>query len=242
MHEWSPFQCLKLLAFCICNRQSSIKKGFIMRNLGCILLCMLFCLSPVVVFAGDLEAPAAPTDAGNTLWELTCEASGSKTGIRYGGCDCSGGTLYVDRWCDNGDGTVTDLLNCLAWLKDAGWGGMYPWYTPLYTSDTNANARAAQLADGMGDLSDGSVKGDWRLPTHLELHNLISCTPALRCSSGSCNLFAFTGVLASRYWSSSTNPANEALVWVVDTVTGRDNLHMCNIMGPNYVWPVRSDN
>lgn len=37
-------------------------------------------------------------------------------------CTCKG-TLYENRWCDNGNGTVTDLTTCLVWLKKADWGG-----------------------------------------------------------------------------------------------------------------------
>ncbi len=31
---------------------------------------MLFCLIPVTVFAGDLEAPAEPTEAGSAMYTL----------------------------------------------------------------------------------------------------------------------------------------------------------------------------
>ena len=46
--------------------------------------------------------------------------------IRYGGCTCTG-TMFGKRWCDNGDGTVTDLTTCLVWLKKADWGGQKVW-------------------------------------------------------------------------------------------------------------------
>ena len=41
-----------------------------MRNLSWILLSVLFCLSPVAVFAGDLYAPAPPSDAGSAMYTL----------------------------------------------------------------------------------------------------------------------------------------------------------------------------
>ncbi len=54
-----------------------------------------------------------------------------KTGT-YKGCSCSG-TVVDSRWCNNGDGTVTDLLGnegkgtCLVWLGNASWGGLKEW-------------------------------------------------------------------------------------------------------------------
>ncbi|MBF0497971.1 MAG: hypothetical protein HQK58_15575 [Deltaproteobacteria bacterium] len=36
---------------------------------------------------------------------------------------CKGTLSPQGRWCDNNNGTVTDMSNGLIWLKDAGWGG-----------------------------------------------------------------------------------------------------------------------
>ena len=88
------------------------------------------------------------------------------------GSTCEGTLSPLGRWCDQGDGTVKDMTTGLVWLKKADWGGQYPLWDDLY--DPDAHHRAAQLWDGSpyegsAGLSDGSVEGDWRLPTKTEL-------------------------------------------------------------------------
>ena len=60
------------------------------------------------------------------------------------------------RFTDNGNGTVTDNLTGLTWLKNANCYGTRVWATAL----TDANT----LNSGECGLTDGSVEGDWRLP------------------------------------------------------------------------------
>ena len=88
--------------------------------------------------------------------------------------DCAGtgqdgeyqaGVSVDPRFTDNGDGTVTDNLTGLIWLKDADCFGSRNW--------TNALSDANTLADGSCGLTDGSVAGDWRLPNVRELQSLI---------------------------------------------------------------------
>jgi hypothetical protein len=148
--------------------------------------------------------------------------------------------LYENRWCDNGDGTVTDLTTCLVWLQKADWGGLKKWEDCSAAHD-DARTRAGILYDGLpsGDagLSDGSVAGDWRLPTKEELDGLVNGTPLLRCTSGPCDLYGFTGVQSNDYWSSTTFAFFTEGAWVVSMFDG-------NVFAPNkaftrYVWPVR---
>ena len=54
-------------------------------------------------------------------------------------------------------------------------------------------------------LSDGSVEGDWRLPTLSELKALTSGTEAV----SSTNMRAFTSVQPSVYWSSTALSAGD---------------------------------
>jgi len=162
-------------------------------------------------------------------------------------CICKG-TLVGTRWCDNEDGTVTDMTTCLVWLKKADWGGTKPWRNdstdcsdPSYTCYDDAHTRAGLLAAGSdgADLSDASSVGDWRLPTAIELEKLASDPEAVR--SG--NMRAFTGVQESYYWSSTTTPtpANDtSLAWFV--YMGLGFVNDGSKTRSHYVWPVRSGN
>ena len=157
-------------------------------------------------------------------------------------CTCKG-TLYENRWCDNGDGTVTDLTTCLVWLQKADWGGLKPWREEGdWTHNDDANTRAGILKDGTADanLSDGSVAGDWRLPTKTELVGLVNGEPNLRCLSGPCDLYGFTGLQSSYYWSSSTYAGGTDYAWYVYLSDG--DVNVGNKSGSTYVWPVRSGN
>ncbi|MCP4576614.1 MAG: DUF1566 domain-containing protein [Deltaproteobacteria bacterium] len=149
--------------------------------------------------SGDAEAGDIMKD--KKAWVEGLELSGT----RYGGCTCER-TLNGTRWCDNGDGTVTDMLGyngkgqCLVWLKDASWGGQYALWVNT-EGGTNAHDRAAQLKTGVGGLTDGSVEGDWRLPTKTELVGLVNGPNWVRCVTpqGPCDLYGFTGVQAGGY-------------------------------------------
>jgi hypothetical protein len=127
------------------------------------------------------------------------------------------------RFTDNGDGTVTDNLTALIWLKNAHCWGDQNWGNALTTSNA--------LADGQCGLTDGSSAGDWRLPNVNELHSLIDLTqsnPAL--PSG----HHFNGVQSGSYWSSTADAIGAKVV----SLTNGDvsNYDKSN---PSYVWPVR---
>ena len=117
----------------------------------------------------------------------TAYVNGSRvTGNLAGGvpCTCPGGSSPLGRWCDNGDGTVTDTTNGLVWLKNASWGGYKPWVNSTTWDDVHT--RVGILISGMGDLTDGSVAGDWRLPTKEEFVTMTTGTEYIR--SGSMSL------------------------------------------------------
>jgi hypothetical protein len=203
--------------------------------------------APEGYYDGDDRVSA--TDAQVVALDIDFAAGNIKDGVEifgvagdlHGGCDCSGGTLNGTRWCDNGDGTVTDLLGydgkgeCLVWLKNAAWGGQYAFWVNT-VDGTNAHDRAAQLKDGEGGLNDGSVEGDWRLPTKTELYGLANGTESVR--SGS--MRSFEGVQSYYYWSSTTYASDPDDAWFVGMVDG--------LVGGGlkdyslYVWPVRSGN
>lgn len=93
---------------------------------------------------------------------------------------------------------------------------------------------AAGLANGSCGLSDGSVVGDWRVPTKDELVALTTGTDPVLSST----LQLFSNVQAYIYWSSSTAGGN--YVWYVGMDVGLvGTIHKGNSI---YVWPVRGGN
>jgi len=144
------------------------------------------------------------------------------------------------RFTDNSNGTVTDNLTGLIWLKDAmcqfkgiSWSDAVMFANSLYDGWTG---------DGFGGdcgLSDGSSVGDWRLPNTRELLSLIDFgrrLPAL--PSG----HPFTVSQDRTYWSSTSdydNPTPEA--WAVNMGYGDMNDWDKSYTGL-HVWAVRGAN
>ena len=110
-----------------------------------------------------------------------------------------------ERFTDNGDGTVTDNLTALVWLKDSTCLGDQDWPTALRSCKL--------LRSGSCGLTDGSTAYQWRLPNINELHSLIDPTqsnPALP------NGHPFIGNdLSYVYWSSSTAADSPQFAWGV---------------------------
>ncbi|MGE0592748.1 MAG: hypothetical protein AB7G23_08915 [Vicinamibacterales bacterium] len=77
------------------------------------------------------------------------------------------------RFADCLDGTVRDGMTGLTWLQHA----------DCLTTTVHAEAGAvvARLADGQCGLTDGSVPGDWRLPTREEWSATLTASAALGC-------------------------------------------------------------
>lgn len=214
---------------------------------------------PGLVSAGELE-PVGPPNTGTmyTLEEIynvaldtnsnvivnggaSCESVPvGKTGqtISYGTRDDGDlmmGVAWPDpRFTDNNDGTVTDNLTGLIWLKRANYintnGG---------TGDDTwgiALSFANGLSDGECNLSDGSVDGDWRLPNIKELCSLIDFGSTTLLPSGHPFLGADYGV----FWSSTTSVFNTNAAWflgIADCV-----LFYYSKSYTAYAWPVRSAN
>jgi hypothetical protein len=90
------------------------------------------------------------------------------------------GILWTSpRFIDHSNGTVTDTLTWLKWLKNADCFGKQTW--------SNALSLANNLKDGDCGLTDGSVPGVWRLPNIKELLSLINYDyiyPALSDATG----------------------------------------------------------
>ena len=135
----------------------------------------------------------------------------------------------ASRFTDNQNGTVTDNLTGLIWLKNANCFEYIDWYEALDASNS--------LAAGQCGLSDGSSSGDWRLPNVRELHSLVDfgeINPALPAEH------PFTEVQSGYYWSSTTVAGYPDVAWYVYMDYGI--VYPSNKDYHSHVWPVRGGN
>jgi len=161
--------------------------------------------------------------------------------------DLQKGVQWPDpRFTDNGDGTVTDNLTRLIWLKTADCFGVTVWWGEALHASNN-------LADGQCGLSDGSLTGHWRLPNVRELFSLIDFGENGPLPAG----HPFTGVGSTTrdgFWSSTTAPYHSpgGGAWCVDFYPGEHYIDRLLRPEDKYddeqtgigkaVWPVRGGN
>jgi len=132
----------------------------------------------------------------------------------------TGNDVPSTRFLDNGDGTVTDNMTGLMWVK-----------SPDSTTRTWANALT--YCEGL----DSASHTDWRLPTVSELETLTNYSQ--NAPATWLNGQGFSNVQSSYYWSSTTYAPGAGYAWsVVYMYNGYVNIYAKT--NYNYVWPVRS--
>ena len=186
-----------------------------MKKLLIIIMSMV--LTGMVVakssFAGTVQLP----ETGQTLSYGTNDDGALHKGVAW----------PSPRFTDNGNGTVTDSLTGLIWLKnancfDGGW--------------TDALKGVGSLANGQCGLTDGSAAGKWRLPNVDELRSLLNAgRPNM---SAWLNTQGFSGVQTGHYWSSTTYAPSIVDAWYVNMQDG--HVLWSHKTNDYYVWPVRS--
>jgi hypothetical protein len=152
---------------------------------------------------------------------------------------------------DCGNGTIKDTETGLFWLKDASCLGQKDWAA--------GNVAAAELGHGQCGLTDGSLPGDWRLPT-------LACSPIGQCPFSNAtgefaSIFAplcdspfildtagtgcwsdgnpFSGVQSATYWSASTVPGIPHIAWVAVLSLNAGFVNDLTKSQNSWVWPVR---
>lgn len=152
-----------------------------------------------------------PQTGQTTCWDFSgtvidCAGTGQDGDIQAGVVPPS------PRFTDNMDGTITDNLMGLIWLKNANCFGTRMWALAL----TDANT----LNSGECGLTDSSVEGDWYLPNRNQLTSLLDLenfSPALPTGH------PFMNFQSSNYWSSTTLPNFPDNAWFVFFDFGRVN-------------------
>lgn len=143
------------------------------------------------------------------------------------------------RYNDCGNGTVTDSVTGLIWLKDPNCLMSATW--------DDATKKVANLKNGDCMLTDGSAPGDWRLPTNKEWEATMAPAKSLMCSyptmtddeGKACiknGKSSFTDLESDYYWSSTPNEGS-GRIFVGDL----DHGNILSVDAPNgqRVWPVR---
>ena len=137
------------------------------------------------------------------------------------------------RFLDNKDGTVTDNLTGLIWLKNTKCFKMMDWESAILATKGLKDGDCGP--DSALVLSDGSSAGDWRLPTMKELCILIDYSkrnPALP------DGHMFSDFPSGYFWSSTALDSHPEMAWIVYMESGTtcyDDIK--NHAG--HIWPVR---
>ena len=129
----------------------------------------------------------------------------------------TGAPLTYPRFIDNNNGTLTDTVTGLIWLKQANCIDQ-PWSAAVATVN--------QLASGACGLTDNSTAGQWRMPNRNEMLSLSD-----RMQTNEADFFdntflnldgsvyqspIFTNFVVSQYyWTSTTDAANPTSAWSV---------------------------
>ena len=168
--------------------------------------------------------PAPVARSGQTVSTTAGDDGALQTGVAW----------PSPRFTDNHNGTVTDNLTGLIWLKNANCFSQRRWNGALNV--------ARGLNSGECGLTDGSVAGAWRLPQIQELKSLVDWgrkSPALPGGG-----VVFSGAQSANYWSSTVYTGDSSGAWFVNFDEGvvyYDTRYISAQYPGNtaLVWPVR---
>ena len=125
--------------------------------------------------------------------------------------------LTYPRWLDNGNGTITDNMTGLIWLKQANCFNQ-PWAAAV--------AAVGQLASGQCGLTDGSTAGSWRIPNRNEMQSMSDLMQVNESAYFNYTILNLNNtvyqpailnnlVVSSSYWTSTTDAADPTQAWTV---------------------------
>jgi hypothetical protein len=130
--------------------------------------------------------------------------------------DIKSGVVWpTPRFTDNGDGTITDELTDLMWLKDGECLGQGIWQGEAYHAIDTLNLDPWSL--GCQDYTTQKYH-DWRLPNVNELESLFNAAQSNTATWLSS--VGFIDVQPSEYWTSTTYAQDTRYAWFVNMWTG----------------------
>ena len=166
---------------------------------------MVILLVPLQVMAAPVVQ--LPKTGQTACWDAdgnltTCDSTGQDGDVQ------AGVAWPASRFIDNGDGTLSDQLTDLVWLKNADCNGVVTWEQALQNG--------ALLSAGSCGLDDFSAAGTWRLPNRKELLSIMN----FQQSNGEEWLASqgFINGIHGWYWSSDSYVPVPAAKWVVHSV------------------------
>jgi hypothetical protein len=174
------------------------------------------------------------------------------TGTGHDGEYQKGVAWPTPRFTDNEDGTVTDNLTGLVWLRDANCISTH--YSDFDNDGTVADGQVTwqHALDFVAGINNGTYPNcgagytDWRLANVRELHSLVHydfANPALPNTVGmgqSTEGDPFTNTPGGyAYWTSTTTLDNTAKAFYVGFKRGSILRKLKTKASGNYVWPVR---
>lgn len=179
------------------------------------------------VLAAQPPAPIAQTgqtECYDKDWnQAACSGTGQDGDLRMGIA------RPTPRFTDNGNGTVTDNLTGLIWMQLLNCVSETDWGQALVIANN--------LQSGLCGLSDGSSKGDWRIPNIRELFSLLhfgTSFPSLDPD------IPVVGIQPDWYWSSTSAIDNPENAWSCSF--GRnDGAFRTNKSSELFLWPVRGE-
>jgi hypothetical protein len=193
-------------------------------------ICNLKMASSRVVTAVFASNPTAPVPQTGQLscWDgagnlIPCAGTGQDGEIR------AGVAWPSPRFTDNGNGTVTDTLTRLIWLKDGGCINS-TWVQSLLDVKT--------LASGQCGLTDNSVSGDWRMPNIKEIESLLDY------ETGGLPLgHPFINMQNPKYfWSSTTDRDHPRKAWAIRMgyyADAEERFRFDKVLNAAWVFPVK---
>ena len=184
-----------------------------MNNVIFLLVLLIGGMYPVLAWA---EMPLIPQTGQTTSY-----------GARDDGKLQKGVIWPSPRFIDNSNGTVSDNLTGLIWLKNANCFGALTWSAALAAANT--------LAGGSCALTDGSKAGDWRLPNRREIKSLVNRQQTD--NSSWLNSVGLNNSQADYYWSSSTVANATTTAWRLNLLNGY--ISTDNKLNNAFLWPVR---
>ena len=128
-------------------------------------------------------------------------------------------TVPTSRFTLHGDGTASDTLTGLTWMRCARgqeWDGATchegrAWFTMVSWKDAVQGLERRPMHFAGHD--------DWRVPTLDELRTLVDLT----CREPATNLEVFPATPSWNFWTATVSEWNDAYAWRIDFATGREN-------------------